>query len=711
MNRTYKFWTWAGIIIWLLFAYSLTCDAQERSNTHYASEYGKRTVGENVDAAQGECHPSAAVPCYIVIDATLATMTTGTMPTKCPQCYWIDYRTGGPGGGVLTERQVGFVNAITACGVAADTTTDVCSTLQACIDDHPGTRIGLPQLVDPGAGAVLTPQNYYSSCRIQLKGNGSRLVGFGGPPREYGGVRLHFAAGVGGVFTDTTCKGCGIENLMISSADLGGPNILASYQDWSSDALLKAGTYDGLFLQGAAPYVENIQVEGFRGNGIAVNGDSGGVPDKAHLKGIRANGNGGCGILMYGIDANVAIISDYDLINNNVCGWRDNAFYGNLWLGGHTAGNTGLGKVAAGSNQALTSISVSGGVCTATLTSAFTGTIGTVGTWVVITGTTSGTGFNSATYTPVRGSPGWNVWYTGTTPLIARKVTATNAGARTVTYNCGASGGPATGGNIRTASNDEVLSYYANNGIRFGSMVSDRGASSAVVLNGYQEGNQAPVDFYPNPATPMVIGGNIAPLDIEAFQGMRMHNGAGEASYIRAGALLVYIRNGKNFGVVNSSDVTQFNVDISSGDATIKGKVLAGANPANSAFTGIGMPNNKVLMGRNAANSGDVFLIYADTNNKTNVGDTAGVVINTTVPVQFTAAKSGTTSNTDVAGQLTMAAGTASYTFAKTYASAPICTASDVTTAAAVKVATTTTTLTITGSGTDVVNYICVGRT
>ena len=70
----------------------------------------------------------------------------------------------------------------------------------------------------------------------------------------------------------------------------------------------------------------------------------------------------------------------------------------------------------------------------------------------------------------------------------------------------------------------------------------------------------------------------------------------------------------------------------------------------------------------------------------------------------------GTSSNTDLAGQLTLLSGTASYTFTGQYTSAPICTASDTTNINAVKVSATTTGLTVTGSGADVINYICVGR-
>ncbi|HZS54853.1 MAG TPA: hypothetical protein VFA65_10650 [Bryobacteraceae bacterium] len=76
----------------------------------------------------------------------------------------------------------------------------------------------------------------------------------------------------------------------------------------------------------------------------------------------------------------------------------------------------------------------------------------------------------------------------------------------------------------------------------------------------------------------------------------------------------------------------------------------------------------------------------------------------------FNQVASGTASNTDFAGQLTLTAGIANYSFAGQYTSAPICTGSDSTGNNAVKVTTTTTGLTLTGTGTDVINYICVAR-
>ena len=70
----------------------------------------------------------------------------------------------------------------------------------------------------------------------------------------------------------------------------------------------------------------------------------------------------------------------------------------------------------------------------------------------------------------------------------------------------------------------------------------------------------------------------------------------------------------------------------------------------------------------------------------------------------------GTSANTDAAGQLTLSGGTATYTFTGTYASAPICNANDTTALNPVRSPSTTTTLTLTGTGSDVINYTCTVR-
>jgi hypothetical protein len=62
------------------------------------------------------------------------------------------------------------------------------------------------------------------------------------------------------------------------------------------------------------------------------------------------------------------------------------------------------------------------------------------------------------------------------------------------------------------------------------------------------------------------------------------------------------------------------------------------------------------------------------------------------------------------AGTLTLSGGVATRTFATAYNNPPICTGSDSTANNSVKVTTTATTISMTGTGTDVINYICVGN-
>jgi hypothetical protein len=88
-----------------------------------------------------------------------------------------------------------------------------------------------------------------------------------------------------------------------------------------------------------------------------------------------------------------------------------------------------------------------------------------------------------------------------------------------------------------------------------------------------------------------------------------------------------------------------------------------------------------------------------------------GLTVNADNTVSTSAFKTGASANTDLAGQLALTGGTASYTFSKTYATAPVCTAADTSAISAVRVQTTTTTLTVTGASGDGANYICVGRT
>lgn len=75
--------------------------------------------------------------------------------------------------------------------------------------------------------------------------------------------------------------------------------------------------------------------------------------------------------------------------------------------------------------------------------------------------------------------------------------------------------------------------------------------------------------------------------------------------------------------------------------------------------------------------------------------------------LELSAIGNGASGNTDLRGHLTLASGTASYTFAETYTVAPTCVATDTTAQEPAEATTTTTTLTLHGTGSDVLNYMC----
>jgi hypothetical protein len=66
--------------------------AQERSNTFFVSEFQAPDVGTKVTKAQASCSANTSIPCVIVIDAIMAVWPQGSMPGRCANCIWLDYR-------------------------------------------------------------------------------------------------------------------------------------------------------------------------------------------------------------------------------------------------------------------------------------------------------------------------------------------------------------------------------------------------------------------------------------------------------------------------------------------------------------------------------------------------------------------------------------------------------------------------------------------
>jgi hypothetical protein len=105
----------------------------------------------------------------------------------------------------------------------------------------------------------------------------------------------------------------------------------------------------------------------------------------------------------------------------------------------------------------------------------------------------------------------------------------------------------------------------------------------------------------------------------------------------------------------------------------------------------------------NVTDSGGNAALVVTNNDTVQIGKSTGATKNI---------ESGTSSNTDLNGTLTMSSGTAIYTWTGSYTVHPTCTAADETAIAAVKVTyTSTTSVTFTTSGSaDVIDYTCIVR-
>lgn len=67
-------------------------------STVYVKNFRGNDVGTKVFNAMQTCTTNTLVPCYLVVDPTLAATAPGTLPTLCNHCYLVDWRYGIPSG-------------------------------------------------------------------------------------------------------------------------------------------------------------------------------------------------------------------------------------------------------------------------------------------------------------------------------------------------------------------------------------------------------------------------------------------------------------------------------------------------------------------------------------------------------------------------------------------------------------------------------------
>lgn len=166
MNKT-------PIVLILGLVFAPTSLHTQTDNTYYAKQFSGATVGEKVSAAQAACSTNTSIPCIIIIDPSLATYPKGTMPTKCAQCVWNDYRTVGASPGALVLNVASY-------GAVPDGVTDATAAIASAVafaNTQPARSINLhfppgTYAIDPTqTGAALS----ITANRVIVEGPGAVL--------------------------------------------------------------------------------------------------------------------------------------------------------------------------------------------------------------------------------------------------------------------------------------------------------------------------------------------------------------------------------------------------------------------------------------------------------------------------------------------------------------------------------------------------------
>lgn len=186
-----------------------------------------------------------------------------------------------------------------------------------------------------------------------------------------------------------------------------------------------------------------------------------------------------------------------------------------------------------------------------------------------------------------------------------------------------------------------------------------------------------------------IAGSSTTLTSSKALAGVGTGITTGPASGVTTGDLAIFTGTA---GQITDGSIAGSSVVTLTGTQTLTNKTLDGVSPATMAFVD---PTSSIQTQINSK---------APIASPTFTGTTT--FSGTGIPVA-----TGTTSNTDLAGQITLSSGAGTYTLSAAYISAPIVVCSDTTTAAAVKCVATTTTVTFAGTGSDVINYIIIGRT
>jgi hypothetical protein len=374
-----------------------------------------------------------------------------------------------------------MVNVVTDCGAVGDGVNDDWSTIQACINDNPGKTIFFPKMrsapctTSGSGGACIGSVDYYVSRTLKLSGNAQALMG-GSPSRwPAGAVQIKFPRDLNGpgIWIPSGVSSGYIGNLLLNGQRCWNPVDLTAFDEPAS--LTGVGP-DGVLLTGGEPSVYGVTAYCFGRHGFAVLGDNAegearmGQPDFWSIQNSFATGNRGYGLYVNGGDSNAGESIALKTTGNQLGGIYDHSVLGNTHIS-PASHMDNRNPVVAGPQHPITSISVENGLCNLTMQSAEK-ELSTKGTWITVSGTSGGLGFD------------------GTYRLGAPKAASQN-----LSYRCNASGGPAKGGTVASASSTEVYALYHSKEIPTGSYLGRGGSSISVWINPYCELNSNAPNF------------------------------------------------------------------------------------------------------------------------------------------------------------------------------------------------------------------------
>jgi len=117
---------------------AVAASGQVVDNMVSVKQFPGTTVGFKLTAAMATCGTNTLIPCYLVLDPSLAVYPPGTFPTLCSHCFLLDWRSGPPGGGggvgTGAAPQLALYTAGNTLGASPYLSGSTSSTFFPCLD-------------------------------------------------------------------------------------------------------------------------------------------------------------------------------------------------------------------------------------------------------------------------------------------------------------------------------------------------------------------------------------------------------------------------------------------------------------------------------------------------------------------------------------------------------------------------------------------------